>query len=204
MKILTRITATIMFLFGSQVVAGPAEDATAAVQKATDVLLTKLVEVQPVYESDPDRFFAEVDSALAPFVDFEGFSRGVMAKYYRRATDDQKQRFEETFRDGLIRTYAKALVEFDNQQVVVKEGTSPAGEPDRASVDIEIQGKGGDVYVVNYSLRNVEGKWMLRNVTIEGINIGLQFRSQFGAYMQQYRNNIDKVIENWTVDVSEA
>jgi len=47
---------------------------------------------------------------------------------------------------------------------------------------------------------NNEKRWLLRNVIINGINIGLQFRSQFNAYMQKYRGDIDLVIENWSLD----
>ena len=178
-----------------------APDPRQAVEDTTDVLLAKLLEVKPLYESDPDKFFEEVDSALGPFIDFEAFSRGVMAKYYRRAKEEQKARFEQTFRLGLVKTYAKALVEFDNQRVDVLESDGARDKKDRASINLVIHSQGGAQYTVNYSLGLVGDVWMLRNVTIEGINVGLQFRSQFAAYMQKYRNDIDQVIDNWDVDV---
>ena len=194
-----------MLLLGAVVLSMPLMAATPdpkqAVQEATDTLLAKLIEAKPLYEEEPEKFFMEIDSALGPFVDFEGFSRGVMAKYYRRATDAQKARFIETFREGLIETYAKALVEFDNQKVVVKDPTVDPDRPDRASIDLEIHGQNNKVYPVEYSLVLKDGQWLLRNVMIEGINIGLQFRSQFSSYMQKYRNDIDEVIANWSVDV---
>jgi phospholipid transport system substrate-binding protein len=164
-------------------------------------LLAKLIEVKPLHATEPEKFFKEVDTALGPFVDFEAFSRGVMAKYYRRASDDQKARFEKTFRIGLIQTYANALVGFDNQKVEVMESASDNSRENRASIDLLIHGQDGAQYTVNYSLGLVDDVWKLRNVTIEGINVGLQFRSQFAAYMQKYSNDIDLVIENWAVDV---
>lgn len=177
-----------------------APDPKQSVEETTAALLAKLVEVKPLYESNPEQFFKEVDSALGPFIDFKAFSRGVMAKYYRRADDAQKSRFEETFRLGLIQTYAKALVEFDNQKVDVMESGSARKKEGRASIDLLVHGQAGAQYTVNYSLGLVDDVWKLRNITIEGINIGLQFRSQFAAYMQKYRNNIDLVIDNWVVD----
>ena len=172
-----------------------------AVQEATDQLLAKLVQIQPLYSADPEKFFAEVGLTLSPFIDFSGFSKGVMAKYYRRATDAQIARFESVFRQGLIRTYAKALVEFDNQRVEFVDTTAAESEPDRASIDLQIYGQQGAVYRVNYNLVLIGNDWKLRNVTIEGVNVGLQFRSQFAAYMDKYSNNIDEVISHWTLDV---
>ena len=78
----------------------------------------------------------------------------------------------------------------------------PLQEPPRdgrASVDLKVYGNDGTIYPVQYSLALVDGTWKLRNVVINGINIGLQFRGQFSNYMQQYHNNIDKVIANWDV-----
>jgi phospholipid transport system substrate-binding protein len=67
---------------------------------------------------------------------------------------------------------------------------------------LEIHGANNAIYPVEYSLTLEDNRWLLRNVSIEGINIGLQFRSQFASFMSQYRNDIDQVIENWTVDAS--
>ena len=92
------------------------------------------------------------------------------------------------------------MVEFDNPQVIVKQDNKPQKDPRKARVSLEVYGKDGSAYPVEYSLVLVNDRWKLRNLVIDGINIGLQFRSQFTAYMQQYKNDIDKVIDNWSVD----
>ena len=171
-----------------------------SVQSSTDHLLKKLLEVQHIYSADKARFFQEVDSSLAPFIDFKGFSRGVMAKYYRRASDQQKQRFAVVFRAALIKTYSRALVEFENQKIIVKQDNKPQKNPNKARVSLEVYGKDGTIYPIEYSMTLIDNQWKLRNIVINGINIGLQFRSQFTEYMQRHKNNIDKVIDNWTVD----
>ncbi|MFN3237265.1 MAG: phospholipid-binding protein MlaC [Pseudomonadales bacterium] len=196
------IWALLLGLSLSAPVLAEVPDPKQAVQTATDELLGKLEEVRPLYAEDPDQFFAAIDEALSPFIDFEGFSRGVMAKYYRRATDEQKAEFSETFRTALIRTYGKALIEFDNQKIVVLEPSLDPKRPNRATIALEIHGANNAIYPVEYSLTLEDNRWLLRNVSIEGINIGLQFRSQFASFMSQYRNDIDQVIENWTVDAS--
>ena len=177
-------------------------DPKQAVQQATDELLAKLIEVRPLYDEDAEQFFSAIDESLSPFIDFDGFARGVMAKFYRRASDEQKARFSQTFRTALIRTYASALVEFDNQEIVVLDPTVDPKRPNRATIGLEIRG-GSDVYLVEYTLTLKDDAWLLRNVSIEGINIGLQFRSQFASFMSQYKNNIDDVIDNWTVAADE-
>jgi phospholipid transport system substrate-binding protein len=170
------------------------------VQETTNVLLLRLAELGPTYEIDPAVFFKEIDRALAPHIDFQSFVKGVMAKHYRTATANQQKLFEQRFREGLVKTYATALVGFDNEKIVVLLPTVPEQVPERATIQIEIYAKSGAIYTVVYQLGLVEGHWLLRNVVINGINIGLQYRSQFNAYMQKYRRDIDAVIENWAVD----
>jgi len=174
-----------------------------AVKKANDVLLSQLNESLGLHKTDPAAFYKAVDESLGPFVDFAGFSRGVMAKYYKRATKQQQQEFVEVFRKGLIETYSNALVGFDNQQVKVMQPTTPQKKPERPIITIEITGRDGSVYKVDYNLILLDGQWKLRNVIINGINIGLQFRSQFQASMSRNNNNLDEVIAGWSVDKTE-
>lgn len=175
-----------------------------AVKESTDLLIGKLKELQPIYKDDPTRFFDEVEATLEPYIDFDGFSKRVMAKYYRLATDEQRAQFQEKFRQALIRTYGSALVEFDNEKVLVLEPTKPQTSEDKASINIEVHTSGGAVYPVEYQLSLEGNRWLLYNVVINGINIGLQFRSQFNAEMQKHRRDIDQVIANWSVDVQDA
>ena len=180
-----------------------ATDPFDAVKKANDVLLSQLNESLGLHKTAPAAFYKAVDESLGPFVDFAGFSRGVMAKYYKRATKQQQQEFVAVFRKGLIETYSNALVGFDNQQVKVMQPTTPQKKPERPIITIEITGQDGSVYKVDYNLILLDGQWKLRNVIINGINIGLQFRSQFQASMSRNNNNLDEVIAGWSVDKTE-
>jgi len=174
-----------------------------AVKKANDVLLSQLNESLGLHKTAPAAFYKAVDESLGPFVDFAGFSRGVMAKYYKRVTKQQQQEFVAVFRKGLIETYSNALVGFDNPQVKVMQPTTPQKKPERPIITIEITGQDGSVYRVDYNLILLDGQWKLRNVIINGINIGLQFRSQFQASMSRNNNNLDEVIAGWSVDKTE-
>lgn len=177
-----------------------AETAHNAVRTSTDMLLKKLEKVQPFYESDPERFFKEVEMALDPHVDFASLVRGVMAKHYRGATPAQRKKFELAFRRTFVRTYGKALLAFDNQQLVVIPPETD-GRSDKAVVELELHSHSGAVYPFVYQMIRRDGKWRLRNVIISGVNIGLQFRGQFASAMHRYQQDIDRVIETWSFEV---
>nr|WP_284500744.1 ABC transporter substrate-binding protein [Microbulbifer sp. GX H0434] len=148
--------------------------------------------------SDPQRYFSEVESVLTPVVDFDFIARGVMGRYAKQATAAQRARFSKAFRQDLISTFARGVATFGDMDVrVVNPGSAPSGN--RVNVLQEVRSKEG-VTKVSYTLvRNRAGQWKLINVILNGVNLGKTFRSQFAQSMQTH-GDLDKVIANWSSD----
>jgi phospholipid transport system substrate-binding protein len=181
-------------------VAAQIKAAEALVEKTTDEMLVLIDQSKSYVDDDPDRFYREVEALLSPVVDFPRFARSVMAVHYRDATPEQRERFAEGFKWSLVKTYALALTEFNDGDVVMIPSDRPARRPDRASVKQEIR-SGGEVYPVVYSLALAEegSEWRLRNIIINGINMGLTYRNQFASAMNdpQYGGDMDRAIDGW-------
>jgi phospholipid transport system substrate-binding protein len=77
-------------------------------------------------------------------------------------------------------------------------------EGERTSVGMEIRDGKGVVYPLSYTMVSMDGGWKLRNVVINGINVGKLFRDQFAQSMQNNRNDLDKVIDTWADTVARA
>ena len=67
-----------------------------------------------------------------------------------------------------------------------------------------VKGNNGAIYPVSYTLEKINGEWRVRNVIINGINIGKLFRDQFADAMQQNGNDLDKTIDGWAGEVAKA
>jgi len=170
------------------------------VRKASDEVLALIEQSRGYAKEEPERFFREVERLLRPVVDFDSFARSVMAVHYRDASDAQRERFADTFRWGLVRTYALALTEFNDGEVVVVPPDRPPRSERRRTVKMEIRTSAGEVYPVLYSMGlDKDGVWRVRNIIVNGINMGLTYRSQFASAMndQQYGGDMDKVIDAW-------
>ena len=170
---------------------------------STDLL--KLIEEGRGYaDSDPERFFTAVEALLAPVIDFEGFARRVMSAHYQAATPEQRRRFAETFKWGLVRTYSLTLTDFTDGEVIVLPPDGPPRHPRRRNVKMEIH-QGGDIYPVLYAVtQNADGGWRIGNIVIAGVNIGLTYRSQFKSVAAdaRYGGDLDRVIDAWVKFVS--
>ncbi len=178
-----------------------ARTAEQQVVKASDDVVA-LIEVARGYaKEDPERFYQEVEALLSPVVDFDSFARSVMAVYYKQASEEQRRRFADTFRWGLVRTYALALIEFNDEgEVVLVPPDRPPRSPKRQTVKMEIRSASGEVYPLLYSMGlGKDGVWRVRNIIVNGINMGLTYRSQFASAMtdRQYGGDMDLVIDAW-------
>jgi phospholipid transport system substrate-binding protein len=128
-----------------------------------------------------------------------------MAVNYKKATEEQRQRFAESFKWSLVRTYALALTGFSDGEVIVLDPDGSSTNETRESVKQEIRTSAGDLYTVVYSMAlGADGMWRVRNLIIQGVNIGLAFRSQFASAVadNRYGGDLDKVIDAWTNNMS--
>lgn len=180
-----------------------APSAHEVVQQTTDKLLADLKSNKASYKQNPQAFYDALNEILGPVVDSDGISRSIMTvKYSRKATPEQMKRFEESFKRSLMQFYGNALLEYDNQGIRVLPAKNEEG--DRATVGMEVKDNKGAVYPVSYTMVQKEGEWMLRNVIINGINIGKLFRDQFADSMQRNGNDLDKTIDGWAGEVAKA
>lgn len=184
----------------SNVVSQAMQSATAeeAVEVATKEVFDLISAGEAYVEEDPERFYSEVHALLDPMIDFKRFARGVMGVWYKKATPEQFERFSESFKWSLVKTYAAALTEFSSGNVrIVPPKRRPSG-PNKSLVTMEVEYQ-GKTYVVVYDMRRKAETWRLVNVSIEGINVGLNFKSQFDSAMKgpKYGRDLDRVIDAW-------
>ena len=183
--------------------AAPGQSAHDIVQDTTTRLLADLTANKEQYKQNPSKFYDALNTIVGPAVDVEGISKSIMTvKYSRKATPEQMQRFQENFKRSLMQFYGNALLEYNNQGIVVSPAKDESGN--RTSVDMQVKGNNGSIYPVSYTLEKINGEWKVRNVIINGINIGKLFRDQFADAMQRNGNNLDKTIDGWAGEVAKA
>ncbi|MBD2859710.1 ABC transporter substrate-binding protein [Spongiibacter sp. KMU-158] len=204
------------------------------VADTTQELLQVIEEAKGYIDEDEPRFTREILRIMNEVVDFQSFARGVMGDYgsstayrqlqteeERKAFRDRVFKFTDTFRDGLINTYSKGLLAFNGNRIevqpelIVTEGgkatevsfkdAKPEQLKGTVSVRQYIYGERSKPYEIVYSLSQGKGgEWKLRNVIIEGLNLGQIYQNQFLAAAKTEGGDIDKVIENWTVTPQEV
>lgn len=190
-----------------------AQSATDVLELTTDRMLAVIAEARGYVDDDPERYFAAVNEVLDPVVDFRGFARGVMGEYATtdryRSLDEagrnklraQLDRFSDTMRSGLVRTYAKGLLAFGGSRVELDDSTAGGPDDKRSTLKQLIYSEAGQPYVVIYQMaRDKDGQWRMRNLIVENVNLGQIYRSQFEAAARRFNGDLDAVIDNWNAD----
>lgn len=167
---------------------GPGE----LIQSAAQSMLKALDANREEYRKDPKKVEQLVDEVLLPHFDAQYAARLVLAKHWRTATPEQRERFVKGFYNSLLRNYGSALAEFTGDRLkVFPAQISPDGE--RATVRTEVKRSNGERVPVNYTLRRTDGTWKAWDVTIEGISYVKSFREDFGSEIDA--RGLDAVIE---------
>jgi len=177
-----------------------AETAREFAERTSAELVAVVTEAQDYFDEEPEKLDAEMSELLNEIVDFNSIAKGVMGKkHFTAASEEQRNAFAAVFKTGLVKTYGKALIGFGEMdiEVVDVKGSSPK----KQTVDlIAKSGLDGTQVSVRYSIAGQDdGQWRVRNMTIEGVNLGKTYRSQFGSGMTQNAGDMDAVIANWSV-----
>ncbi|MCG5500666.1 MlaC/ttg2D family ABC transporter substrate-binding protein [Ectothiorhodospira lacustris] len=186
-------TACLVLVLSLVPAAATTQDPVKLVEQTSAQVLNKLRKDPERTRNDPDFLYGLVDDIILPILDFQGMSRLILARHWRTATPEQRERFVDAFQNTLMRTYTLQMAEHMDKDIRVLPHRSRQDER-MASVATEIvMGQGRSNIPVIYSLRPVDGEWKVFDLTVEGLSFVTNFRTNFGAEVE--RHGLDALIE---------
>ena len=161
------------------------------IQDTSAQMLSALRQNYAALKQDSSQIYSLVDQIVLPNFDFELMSRWVLGRAWQQATPEQRRRFTEEFRTLLVRTYAKALLEYANEEVRVLPQPSPA-DGSEATVKTEVRLKASQPIQINYSMHLGNDVWKVYDVTVDGVSLVTNYRGTFATQIRD--NGLDAVI----------
>jgi phospholipid transport system substrate-binding protein len=173
------LTAVGALVFGggaAATAAGPDEVIREASSEIVAVLDTRRDELA----ADEQELYRVVDNILLPRFDRRYAGGLVMGKYWREATEEQRERFIMALYRSLLRTYAGSILDYeaDSLEVLPFEGDLSEG---KAVVETRVTLDTGVVTPVNYRMRLTDDSWKAYDVIIEGISYVTNYRKQYAS-----------------------
>jgi phospholipid transport system substrate-binding protein len=157
---------------------------------------------QELYSNDPELFKDKINVVFEPMVDFRRVGASVMGKkYYLAASAAQRLQFIQSFKTSLLDTYSSTLAQWGDQKIVT---IFPEESVYKRTEDVQQNLiTASNIYPITYKVRkDKNGNWLIINIIVNGVNLGLTFRNQFQALAQEHNENIDEIIKHWTSDAN--
>ena len=163
---------------------GPAQAASPPPDQLVKDNIARIIQLvkanRDTYSRDHKKLYAMVHEQVLPHFDFRVMSRSVLGRYWREASEEQRNRFVDEFRDLLVRTYATALLKYTNEEVRYLPFRFNANDK-TAVVKTEVIQQGGPPIPIHYSFYQTESGWKVYDVAIEGVSLVTNYRSTYAT-----------------------
>ena len=166
------------------------------VNNFADKAITILNDNQIGKEEKNDKFTNLVMAAI----DLNLISQFVLAKSWKSASNDQKERYISAFKKYFINSYANKLDQYSGERIMVS-GSEEAGK--YVIVNSDIIREGTDTLKINlkWRLLNKEGEIKIIDLNIEGISLVIAQREEFQSFLANNDGDLEALI-NKIVSVS--
>ena len=85
------------------------------VKETADGVINHIENNRSVLEKNPEKIYEMVHNLIIPRFDFVSMSKWVLGKHWKQASETQRSEFINQFKELLVRTYARALLEYSGQ-----------------------------------------------------------------------------------------
>ena len=140
-----------------------------------------------------------IEKEFSGLISISEISKRVMGKkYFMTATEEQRKRFNNKFKETFFNTYSSALSNLEDQKIEVIGHAHPKDKPNAAIVRVRIT-SGDDSYDLNYQMIKMNDRWGVINIIFSGVNIVSIFKTQFSSLAIEHQDDLDKVIDSWEI-----
>ena len=193
------IVVSIGILFSSAN-AGAAQSPLEAIQATVE--RARAVLEDPAYKgpAQRDTRIAKVREIVLPQFDAEEVAKRTLGPHWRKLNEEKRKRFVNLFVNLVEKTYSSNLdryepgvkLYFDQERI----------DDDFAEVNTRIYDPVLDkMFVVNYRMHKVDGKWLIYDVIAENVSMVRNYRNQFERILS--KSSYDELFQKLELKVKE-
>jgi phospholipid transport system substrate-binding protein len=157
-------------LLAANAFAGPTEE----VKKVVDEVV-RIVSDNNLKKNDQKRR-QELKKTISTVFDYSEMAKRSLGKHWNQRTTPEKKQFSDLFASLLENSYASKIESYNNEKIIyLKENL----DGDHAEVKSKVLTAKRDEFTLDYRLININGKWLVYDVVIEGVSLVSNYRTQF-------------------------
>jgi phospholipid transport system substrate-binding protein len=176
------------FIFsGVKAISLPSE----VVKMTAESVISHIDENRSVLEKNPEKIYDMVDQLIIPRFDFVSMSKWVLGKHWKQASEEQRSEFIIQFKELLVRTYARALLEYSGQEIKYFP-VEQNPESNLAVVRTELTSKSSAQLPILYRMHQKNEEWKVVDVSVDGVSLVTTYRGSFATQIK--KNGFDSLL----------
>ncbi|MBB1075883.1 ABC transporter substrate-binding protein [Rhodoferax sp. 4810] len=188
------VTALLLFAQTIQPVLAN-EAATDLIKRTATKMLSTLEMQRADVDRDPRLIYQLVSEILLPHFDFAAITQSAVGSSWRTATPQQRTALIDGFQQMLVRTYARALLNYTGQDIIY-QSAKPGTRPNTVIVPTLVRAPGAAAVPIDYRLKQQGSEWKVYDVVIENVSLIANYRGQFRSIISS--GGIDGLIQELT------
>ena len=179
------------------VVPALAGEPTEKIKQTTDKILSIVTDPSLKNPSKAQERKKSIRKAVDERFDWDEMTRRSLARYWDQRTDQEKKEFIHLFGELLERTYMNKVEGYSGEKVQYEGETL---ESEYAVVKVKIVTRKNVDIPVEYRLHKKGNDWLVYDISIEGVSLVNNYRTQFNSIISQssYENLVRKLKEKAT------
>jgi phospholipid transport system substrate-binding protein len=174
------------FVIGSILALGLVMAHDAAAGQVSDQLRSRLDRVvtlldDPILKVRPEERRVALRGAATDIFDFTEITRRSLGRHWQAATPAEREELVLLFTALLERSYLGRIEQYTSERIAV---VGEALDGELATVRTRLMSKGGTETAVDYRLYRAGDRWMAYDVSVEGVSLVANYRSQFNKIIQ--------------------
>ncbi len=123
---------------------------------------------------------------------FDSMTRDALGAHWEKLNEAERAEFKGLFQDLFLESYTKLVLDFLKKETILYNREEPG--QGRALVKTTIARVNEEI-PVDYSLMWVQGRWLVGDVTIDGVSILRNYRQSFARVIQResYKSLLQKM-----------
>jgi phospholipid transport system substrate-binding protein len=186
-----RLAIALILIAAGPAQAGPASLPESTMRTTVDAAFLVLKDKQLAGRAHRAERVASLRRVADRAFDWGEMARSSLGAAWRGLTPDQRTRFVEVFKDVLAGEYIDDIDRFQGTETVTVDGSTPQGE--EVVVHSTLTTASRDRVPIDYRMRAQAERWMVVDLSIEGVSLVNHFRRTFRDALVNM--TVDQLIE---------
>jgi len=161
------------------------------VKVTADGVISHIANNRSVLEKNPGKIYEMVDQLIIPRFDFISMSKWVLGKHWKQASEVQRSEFITQFKALLVRTYARALLEYSGQEIKY----FPSEQNPKSNIAVvktELTSASNTHLPILYRMHQKNEEWKVVDVSVDGVSLVTTYRGSFATQIK--KNGFDSLL----------